>query len=134
MQVTGIFTRAGLDPTYARSLGSTWQGDLVRLSMLGEISTIIKKDNLFAKCTRVSKYLEANLRSFDFIEDIRAVGAMIAFTVKNTNNVEFRQWCASRGVILGVCENNTIRLRPSLMLSENECDEFLNKLESFRPK
>ena len=134
MQVTGIFTRAGLDPTYARSLGSTWQGDLVRLSMLGEISTIIKKDNLFAKCTRVSKYLEANLRSFDFIEDIRAVGAMIAFTVKNTNNVEFRQWCASRGVILGVCGNNTIRLRPSLMLSENECDEFLNKLESFRPK
>ena len=134
MQVTGIFTRAGLDPTYSRSLGSTWQGDLVRLSMLGEISTIIKRDNLFAKCTRVSKYLEGNLRSFDFIENIRAEGAMVAFTVKDTNNVEFREWCASNGIILGICGDNTIRLRPSLILSENECDEFLNRLESFRPK
>ena len=132
MQCTGIFTRGGLEPLYPRSLGSTWQGDLVRLSMLGEIMKVIRNDNLYDTCLKTSNYMIHHLQSLDFIENVRGEGAMIAFNVKDTNNKDFQSWCFNNNIIVGTCGNNSIRLRPSLLLTTDICDDFLKKLDSFK--
>ena len=129
MQISGIYIKPELEPLYERSLGTTWQGDVIRLSMLETILKVIKDEKLFKNSIKTGNYLLQEAGKIKQIQNLRGEGSMIAFSIQNMENTKARELLSDRGIIVGICGQNTIRLRPSLVLKKKECDEFLKILK-----
>ena len=129
MQISGIYIKPELEPLYARSLGTTWQGDVIRLSMLETILKVIKDEKLFKNSIKTGNYLLQGAGKIKQIQNLRGEGSMIAFSIQNMENTKARELFSDRGIIVGICGQDSIRLRPSLVLKKKECDKFLKILK-----
>lgn len=136
MQVCGILSgdrvREVKDNVFEEKsrINSTWGGNLVDMVRCQKYLEVIREDGLVENARTVGEYLLSKLKSLG-LENARGAGLMCAFDLPTTQERDaVVARCISNGLFLLGCGTKSVRLRPSLTFSKNECDllvEILRK-------
>jgi 4-aminobutyrate aminotransferase / (S)-3-amino-2-methylpropionate transaminase len=130
-QVGGYFLKERYR-TKEYEIFNTYCGDALRVLQLGTILDIIDEGNLFESSSRVGGNITSGLNIIsnifpNIISNVRGEGFIIAFDTPSPQlllkNME------DNGIFASTCGNTSIRLRPSLIFNDNDCEIFLDKLE-----
>jgi acetylornithine aminotransferase len=90
---------------------------------------VIEQENLIEQAKQVGEYLFGKLSSVEGIEHLRGRGLMIGFDVPEYMKDLRKNLLNNSHVFTGEAKPNVIRLLPSLALSKEHVDEFINALE-----
>ncbi len=115
-------------------LGTTFGGNHLACAAANAVLDIIKKEKLVENASMMGEYLFAELKKIPGIKELRGKGLMIG--------IEFEKPVAPiRDAILfehkiftGVAGANTMRLLPSLAITQKEADAFLVALKAVLQK
>ena len=130
-QVGGYFLKERYR-TKEYEIFNTYCGDALRVLQLGTILDIIDQGNLFESSSQVGNNIISGLNNIshifpNIISNVRGEGFIIAFDTPSPQlllkNME------DNGIFASTCGNTSIRLRPSLIFNDNDCEIFLDKLE-----
>ena len=114
----------------ASRINSTWGGNLVDMVRAQRYLEIINEDNLIQNAETVGTYLLGKLKTLG-LENVRGAGLMCAFDMPSTQyRNEIVSRCISNGLFVLGCGTRSVRLRPSLTFTQEECDllvHILNK-------
>jgi len=128
-QAGGLFYHENLDPIEPYAFNSTWAGDVVSGERLRTILQVIEEDDLLRHSTRIGNLLYDGLSNLDGVRNVRHLGSLGAFDVEDRSSVISRLQTEEQ-VLVGPCGmKNSIRLRPSLILSETDVSQFLDALQ-----
>ena len=134
MQVCGILSgsrvREVKDNVFEEKsrINSTWGGNLVDMVRSQRYLEIIHEDNLVSNARETGEYLLQKLKSLG-LSNVRGQGLMCAFDLPSTSQRdEVVQRCIKNGLFLLGCGTNSIRLRPSLTFTREECDLLVGLL------
>ncbi|XP_072747564.1 4-aminobutyrate aminotransferase, mitochondrial-like [Anoplolepis gracilipes] len=136
MQLGGYYHWEDFKPKQSYRVFNTWMGDPSKLILLEAILKVIKKDNLLDRVVRVGDYMLKNLIDIQkdhssVINAVRGRGTLIAF---NCLSPEMRDTImkklAAKGIQVGGCGNQAVRLRPALTFAEHHADIFLDALRT----
>jgi L-lysine 6-transaminase len=79
----------------------------------------------------MGSYLLEELKKIEGVLNPRGVGCLLAFDLETQElRDRFATRCIDNNLIVNTAEENTIRLRPNLNVSYNECTEALAIIES----
>ena len=126
MQMAGYFTTQEYEPTFPYQIFNTWMGDPVRIMLLERIIQIIREDLLVEKTAIVGDYLKDKLMEIKKLKNVRGMGTFLAFDVNK--NQEFVDGMFNKGVLMGTCGENGVRIRPSLIFEKRDADLLLEKI------
>lgn len=111
--------------------GSTFAGNpLVCAAGRAVLAEVIDRD-LPAHVRRVTAHLSAGLRNLQEeadsgIKELRAAGLWIAIEFDENKATDVLNRCREQGVLVNRTSDNTIRLAPPLIVTEADCDQFLD--------
>jgi 4-aminobutyrate aminotransferase/(S)-3-amino-2-methylpropionate transaminase len=128
MQISGYFTRREYMAPQKNQIQSTWMGDPYRIFLSNIIAEIIAEDKLQDNVNEMGELLMNELQNLQnqsngIMTNLRGKGTYIAFDVSD-NNDWVKQYL-ERGINIGPCGSNGIRLRPSLIINKSGIDEFI---------
>ncbi len=110
-------------------LGTTFGGNHLACAAAMAVLEVIEQDGLINHAKELGAYITEELKAIEGIQNVRGRGLMIGFDVpeelkdlKKTLLTEFK-------VFTGEAKPNVIRLLPSLALTKEHADEFLNALK-----
>lgn len=138
-QVCGIMVGSKIDEVndnvfkVSSRINSTWGGNLVDMVRAKRFIEIMKEESLIKNAEKVGKVLVEELIALsndfpDMVSNSRGKGLMDAFDLPSEKQRdEFFDRMFSRGVLLLKAGEVTIRLRPALILSEEDVKEFSQK-------
>lgn len=138
-QVCGIMVGSKIDEVEdnvfkeSSRINSTWGGNLVDMVRSKRYLEIMKEGSLVKNAENVGKVLVEELIEIsndfpDLVSNPRGKGLMDAFDLKSEKHRdEFFDRMFKKGVLLLKAGELTIRLRPALILSEEEVKEFSGK-------
>lgn len=138
-QVCGIMVGSKIDEAEnnvfheSSRINSTWGGNLVDMVRSKRFIEIMKEESLIENAEKVGKVLVDELKtlSSDFpelVSNARGMGVMAAFDLKSEKLRDvFFDKMFSKGVLLLKAGESTIRLRPALIISEEDIKEFSGK-------
>ena len=110
---------------------NTWMGDPFKIILSNQIYNIIVEENLLENSINIGEYLMDELFKVENktgrIRNIRGKGLFIAFDCDN--NFLLKDRLIENNINIGTCGNQSIRLRPSLTLSQKDVDFFIHKLK-----
>ena len=136
-QVCGIMAGSKIDEVkdnvfkVSSRINSTWGGNLVDMVRAKRYIEIMVEESLIKNAENMGKILVNELNSLssdfpDLVTNPRGVGLMDAFDLKSEKlRDEFFDRMYSKGVLLLKAGELTIRLRPALILSQNDINEFI---------
>ena len=129
MQIAGYFYKKEFKPENKLHIFNTWLGDPLRIFLTNKIGEVIEDYNLLDNVKNTGQYLKNCLESLnsEYISNIRGVGTFISFDVLGDNQ-KFVDIARKNKLNLGTCSQNSVRLRPSLTLTNNEVDIFMDRL------
>jgi acetylornithine/N-succinyldiaminopimelate aminotransferase len=114
-------------------LGTTFGGNHLACAAAIAVLEVIEQENLIANAEKVGNYILAELKTMGGYKDLRGRGLMIGieydFAVENLRN----KLLFEHKIFTGVAGKNTIRLLPSLALTQADADIFLGALFSSKP-
>jgi len=130
-QVGGFFLKERYR-TEKFEIFNTYCGDALRVLQLGTILDIIDEDNLFNSSSNVGDNIKCGLNSIskiypNVISNVRGEGVIIAFDTPSPQLLLMNM--EEKGIIASTCGKTSIRLRPSLIFNNYDCEVFLDKLE-----
>lgn len=108
-------------------INSTWGGNIADMVRFTLINQIIKEDKLVENARKVGQYLLNKLQDSPF-KNVRGRGLMIAFDFENTEARNKFVNKAKEKMTLLACGEQSVRLRPSLIISKEEADLIYNNL------
>ncbi|RLI63878.1 MAG: L-lysine 6-transaminase, partial [Candidatus Asgardarchaeum californiense] len=141
-QVCGIMVTNRVDEikdnvfTVPSRLNSTWGGNLVDMVRCQKYLEVIREENLIKNADKQGKHLKKGLEELqekypDKISNARGRGLMCAFDLPTPEKRDaFHKKLYSKNLLVITCGSNTIRFRPSLIISENEIDQALDIINS----
>ncbi len=114
--------------------GSTFGGNpLACTAAYATVKYIIAND-MPGKVKQVGKYFIAKLESlkqqFNFINQVRGRGLLIALEFNDEIAKEIATTCLSKGLLVNMVKPNALRFMPPLIITEKEVDEAVDILES----
>ena len=71
-------------------------------------------------------YLKEKLMEIKKLKNVRGMGTFLAFDVNK--NQEFVDGMFNKGVLMGTCGENGVRIRPSLIFEKRDADLLLEKI------
>jgi L-lysine 6-transaminase len=111
-------------------INSTWGGNLVDFVRSQKYLEVIRDESLIENAATTGAYLLEKLKSLG-LENARGAGFMCAFDMPTTSQRdELIARCLKNGLFLLGCGHTSVRVRPSLTFTPEECDllaELLNK-------
>jgi L-lysine 6-transaminase len=116
-------------------INSTWGGNLADMVRSTKIIEIIKKYNLLKNAENMGKIIvefleEMNQKFPNVLLNPRGRGLMDAFDFKtDKKRDEFYDRLYSKGVVVLKASERTIRLRPPLIVDEEDISEFSTKVK-----
>lgn len=138
-QVSGLFIHKDTIP---KSLSSEFCGDscfdLFRLNNLSKILNVVEKENLFEKSSLATENFKNHFRkeiknsNTEIFTNIRGRGNFVAFdlpTSKARDN--FIKFSRNHGVFISGCGDNSVRLRPTLLIEDKHYNFVLNVLKEY---
>jgi L-lysine 6-transaminase len=115
-------------------IDSTWGGSLTDMVRCTRFLEIIEEENLVENARELGAYMLANLKKMSeefpgMFTNIRGKGLFIAFDLPEKEQREkFFKKAYDNGLLLLVCGNRSIRLRPALNIRKEDIDAALNLL------
>ncbi|ABD45332.1 transaminase, acetylornithine/succinylornithine family protein [Ehrlichia chaffeensis str. Heartland] len=116
--------------------GSTFGGNPLATTIGMTVVEEILKDGFLDNVTKNGHYLYKRLedlaKKFPVIEEVKGKGLMIGLKINtNINNRELMHDLISCGLLTNTASNNTLRIVPPLIITQQEIDEGLAILESY---
>jgi len=125
--VGGVLIHPSIQP-WSGMLGTTFGGNYLACAASLAVLEVIEKENLMAKAHQLGEQLIAQLKSMDAIVDVRGQGLMIGFDLPDTFASLRKELLFKHHIFTGEAKPNTVRLLPSLAISQAEIDLFLEGL------
>ena len=126
--VGGVLIKPELEP-WPGMLGTTFGGNYLACAASLVVLEIIDEEKLVENAATIGKYLIEKLSAFDEIKEIRGKGLMIGMEFDGPVKEIRTSLLFEEKIFTGVSGINTIRLLPSLNLSIEQADLFLEKLK-----
>jgi acetylornithine aminotransferase len=109
-------------------LGTTFGGNHLACAAALAVLEVIEEENLVKNAGDVGEYLFKKLSTIKDIKNARGIGLMIGFDVTDDlkelrNNLLYKSH-----VFTGEAKPNVIRLLPSLAITKEQVDQFINAL------
>jgi L-lysine 6-transaminase len=140
-QVCGIMVGGRVDEVeenvfkVSSRINSTWGGNLIDMVRCQKYLEVIEKEHLVEHAAKQGGYLLKGLNGLaekypEKISNIRGRGLMCAFDLPSTEKRnEVKQKLYEHDLIILPCGAKTIRFRPPLIISSDEIDEALQKID-----
>ena len=131
MQMSGYFCKSEYKTDSPFQTFNTWMGDPFKVILSNEIYKIIADEKLLENSTTTGEYLMRELLELEDktgkIRNIRGKGLFIAFDCDNS--ILLKERLIENNINIGTCGKQSIRIRPSLILSKKDVDFFIYKLK-----
>lgn len=106
-------------------LGTTFGGNQLACAAAIAVLEVIEKEGLIANAATIGDYLMQSLREIPELKNVRGRGLMIGFDMPDSHTDLRKKLLTDHFVFTGEAKPNVIRLLPSLALTREEADEFL---------
>jgi len=135
-----IIMRPDLADLLGERYFNTFGGNSVATSVALAVLKEIEAHSLSENSKRLGEFLIRELKTFRDVADVTGRGLFIGFRVRGRNSKEIVEELKQRNVIVGSGANGTIRVKPPLVVTEQDIGTFLGILssvinaESVKPK
>ncbi len=127
--VGGILIAPHIKPKHFM-LGTTFGGNHLACAAALGVLEVIENEGLAANAARVGNYLLEELGRINGITNVRGRGLMIGFDVSPELKTLRKTLLESSRIFTGEAKPNVIRLLPSLALTMEQADLFIESLRS----
>lgn len=110
-------------------LGTTFGGNHLACAAALAVLEVIEEESLVKNAMETGKYLLNSLSQIDGIENVRGRGLMIGFDVPEELKDLKKNLLYNKHIFTGEAKPNVIRLLPSLALTTQQVDEFIEALK-----
>jgi len=125
--VGGVLIHPAIKP-WAGMLGTTFGGNYLACAASLAVLEVIEQENLIANAHELGNYWIDQLNSFQAITEVRGRGLMIGFDLPESLASLRKDLLFKHQIFTGEAKPNTVRLLPSLALTHEEADQFLEAL------
>tara|TARA_B110000438_G_scaffold290168_1_gene325584 strand:- start:613 stop:1800 length:1188 start_codon:yes stop_codon:yes gene_type:complete len=113
--------------------GSTFGGNPLAMAVGNAVLDVLFEKNFFKNVQEKGEYFHQSLKKLKekyprIISEIRGVGLMVGIKML-VDNTEFMNKLTNHKMLTIKAEENVIRIFPPLIVSNNELDEAINKIE-----
>jgi acetylornithine/N-succinyldiaminopimelate aminotransferase len=126
--IGGILIAPHIAPKYGM-LGTTFGGNHLACAAALAVVDVMENENLLASAASNGAYLIAALTKIEILKNVRGRGLMIGFDVPDSIKDLKKVLLQEFKVFTGEAKPNVIRLLPSLAISKEEIDIFLDRLQ-----
>ncbi|OWF52736.1 4-aminobutyrate aminotransferase, mitochondrial-like [Mizuhopecten yessoensis] len=136
MLTGGFYYKDHLRPEQGYRIFNTWLGDPSKLIFLEEVVNLIKEEGLLVQVQDTGSYLINGLYDMQnkypgLLSRARGIGTFCSIDVKDADTRDkILHKLIQRGINLGPCGSVSIRFRPTLLLSRNHVDIFIDTFDS----
>jgi acetylornithine aminotransferase len=106
-------------------LGTTFGGNQLACAAAIAVLEVIEEEGLLANAATIGEYLMQSLREIPELKNVRGQGLMIGFDLPDSHTDLRKKLLTDHFIFTGEAKPNVIRLLPSLALTREEADEFL---------
>ena len=126
--IGGVLIHPDIKP-WSGMLGTTFGGNYLACAAALSVLEVIEAENLMHNAAKLGSYWMEQLNSFPSIQEVRGKGLMIGFDLPDSLTYLRKNILFKHHIFTGEAKPNTIRLLPSLTLSKQEADLFLEALD-----
>lgn len=126
--VGGIIVAPHIKPKHLM-LGTTFGGNHLACAAALAVLEVMEQENLVEMASERGIYLLNRLREIEGIQNVRGRGLMIGFDTPDELKDLRKNLLVRQNIFTGESKPNTIRLLPSLAITQKQLDEFLDALE-----
>jgi acetylornithine/N-succinyldiaminopimelate aminotransferase len=126
--IGGILIAPHIAPKHGM-LGTTFGGNQLACAAALAVLEVIEKENLIENAQQVGNYLLNSLAAITEIKNVRGRGLMIGFDVPEELKDLKKNLLYNQHVFTGEAKPNVIRLLPSLALTIDQANQFLEALK-----
>ncbi|HEY8935374.1 MAG TPA: aminotransferase class III-fold pyridoxal phosphate-dependent enzyme [Cyclobacteriaceae bacterium] len=112
--------------SWSGMLGTTFGGNYLASVAALSVLEIIEKENLIRNAERVGDYILEAVKKVKHVQNVRGRGLMIGIDLPEAFKQVRHDLLFKDHIFTGEAKPNTIRLLPSLALTKEEADIFLN--------
>jgi acetylornithine aminotransferase len=109
-------------------LGTTFGGNPLACAAAIAVLDVLEDDNLIQQANELGNYLMDELKKIDGIINVRGRGLMIGFEMIEALKDFKKQLLFDRKIFTGEAKPNVIRLLPSLAITKDQVDVFLQNV------
>ncbi|KAL3317175.1 hypothetical protein Ciccas_004168 [Cichlidogyrus casuarinus] len=132
MLTGGFYAKKDLLPSVGFRIFNTWMGEPSKLVLLKAVLDVVRQEKLVQNAADTGSYLLSELEKIAAgkLSNLRGAGLLIAFDVGESASQRDKlvHQLLQRGIITGACGANTLRLRPSMILTKKHVDLFLDHM------
>ena len=125
--IGGILISPHIKPKYGM-LGTTFGGNHLACAAALAVLEVIEQDKLIESANELGLYLINRLKAIDGIQNVRGKGLMIGFDVPDELKDLKKKLLFNYKVFTGEAKPNVIRLLPSLAITKEQVDSFIEIL------
>ena len=123
--IGGVLISPEIKPWHGM-LGTTFGGNHLACAAAIAVLEVMGQEQLVANAAEVGEYLLTELRKIPTAKDVRGRGLMIGFDVEGSGSDMRRRLLFEKGIFTGGAGASTVRLLPSLAITREHADQFLN--------
>jgi acetylornithine/N-succinyldiaminopimelate aminotransferase len=124
----GVLIDSKIKP-WSGMLGTTFGGNYLAAVAGLAVLEIMEDEHLLENATRIGAFLQSGLLEMSGINKVRGRGLMIGFDLPEEKKSVRNDLLFKHGIFTGEAKPNTIRLLPSLGLTREEAQIFLDALK-----
>ncbi len=122
--IGGVLIHPDIKP-WPGMLGTTFGGNHLACVAALAVLEVIEKQSLMTNAHTIGTYLIEQLNKMNFTNAVRGMGLMIGFDMPEDKPTLRNELISKHKILTGEAKPNTIRLLPSLAITKNEADIFL---------
>ena len=123
--IGGVLISPEIKPWHGM-LGTTFGGNHLACAAAIAVLEVMEQEQLVANAAEVGEYLLTELRKIPTAKDVRGRGLMIGFDVEGSGSDMRRRLLFEKGIFTGGAGASTVRLLPSLAITREHANQFLN--------
>jgi acetylornithine aminotransferase len=127
--IGGILIAPHIQPKHGM-LGTTFGGNHLACAAALAVLEVIEQENLIEQAKQIGQHLLSCLSGITGIENVRGRGLMIGFDVPDNLKDLRKNLLSKHHVFTGEAKPNVIRLLPSLAITKEQADDFINALQT----
>lgn len=126
--IGGVLISPAIEPWHGM-LGTTFGGNHLACAAAIAVLEVIEEENLVENAAEVGEYLLAELQKIPAAKNVRGRGLMIGFDVDGSGSEMRRRLLFEKSIFTGGAGASTVRLLPSLAITQEHADKFINALK-----
>lgn len=126
--VGGVFIHPNIKP-WSGMLGTTFGGNYLSSVACLAVLDVLENEKLISNAAKLGEYVLSELKKITTIQHVRGRGLMIGFDLPENKKSVRIDLLKKHRIFTGEAKPNVIRLLPSLAVSKDELDIFLNALK-----